>query len=191
MRRATGRLVRVMVALALLLASGGAQAATTTGTILTNIVSATLWDGPLLGDYYEVSYNASAYVTVIPPARVELLKRVNVPQSPSGSVVMFTICMVNGGANTSAWGVTITDRLPSYMTFEGMSTAWTGAGSASAYQTATSAPTVTVANGAAPGPAMTAGVPAVGTPPPLYLRWTIQFVGPNRSACVTYFARIL
>lgn len=182
------RVGALAASLGLLVAADGAQAATQVGTILTNIVSATMWDGPLLGDYYEVSYNSSAYVQVIPPARVELLKSVNMAQASAGTTVIFSICLRNYGANTSAWGVTLTDRLPSYMTFVSATSSWTS-GNFNSSNPAPAAPAI--AWGAAPGAGMTGLTGAQGgSTAPFYLRWTFDYIGPNQSACVTYSARI-
>jgi len=188
-RRVRGgrRLASGVLAALMLLASGGAQASTAIGTILTNIVSATMWDGPLSGNNYEVSYNSTAYVTVIPPARFEFLKSVNLTMASSGATVVFSIC-VNNGANTSVCNLTLTDRIPNYMAFVGTPTNWAYPN----YNLSNPPPaTVTVSNGANPVPGMTAGAPAAGQAGPWYLRWTFSYVGPGKSACVTYAASIL
>ncbi len=186
-KKAGRRRVSGALAALLMLSSGGAQASTAVGTILTNIVSATMWDGPLSGNNYEVSYNSTAYVTVIPPARFEFMKRVNLTMASSGATVVFSICVSNG-ANTSVWNLTLTDRIPNYMAFVSAPTNWGYPN----YNLSTPAPvSVTLSNGANPVPGMVAGAPAAGQTGPWYLRWTFGYVGPGKSACVTYAASIL
>lgn len=184
--RRTGALVAL--ALALLVPAPKADAATACGTIITNVATATMWSG--FPDYvaYQVSYNASATIIVLCPPVVALRKYANTDygsfqQAPAGGLVTFMICVENQTV-TSVWGMTITDRLPANTTFEAGVAGYnilhpSGAASITASQSSVS------------GGPFNAGSPSLGQGSPYYLRWTLQYIGPLRSACVSYSARIM
>jgi len=180
----------VLVALAVL-ASGRAQGATVCGTLITNVVTATLSSG--FPDYvlYEVSYNATATVRVLCPATLRFEKYVDWPEACAGTTVRFYVCVVNE-TNDSVWGATVTDRMPGNMSYVDRDGTWNDAvGDYYIPATPGSPPAYVRAWAGSVIPGMTAGDPPGGQLVPLYLRWTIDYVGPKRSACVTYRAVVL
>lgn len=125
---------------------------------------------------FSVSYVASANVLVNCP--VIGIQKIGAPfsQAPGGTV-SFTLCVVNTGS-TSAFRLSITDRLP-----DNMETAnppayasWGGGTWTSSY----SSDNVGYAN----------GIPGNGQNAPYYLRWVVDPLGPQKSACVTYYTVI-
>lgn len=177
----------VALALALLVPAPRAEAATACGTIITNVATATMWSG--FPDYvaYEVSYNATATLIVLCPPVVALRKFANTDyadfaQAPAGGLVTFMICVENQTV-TSVWGMTITDRLPvNVNVVNALDSEYnlTGAPVSPAPTAAYSSNNTTWANGLANGQGA-----------PYYLRWTLEKIGPLKSACVSYTARIL
>jgi len=76
--------------------------------------------------------------------------------------------------------VTLTDQLPSNMTYVQPWTNWvngTGTWTAS-YSTVVGGP-------------YTAGDAPNGQAPPFFLRWTLNVLGPSKSGCVNYTARVM
>ena len=180
-----------------------AEATTVCGTIITNMVSATMHSGPpdfvvyptpdLQGSGMAPTF--TAVVQVACPPAIQMEKFVNWPTASAGTTVVFRICVVNETTD-SVWGVTITDKFPSGMIARGTPPiTWSGENTYGSFQTP---PDV----GQPVGPAFAwakteipnmTGTPAAfnGQVPGLYLRWTIEFVGPMRSACVAFQAEIL
>ena len=188
------------MALALLL-GGNAGAMTTCGTVITNVVSATMHSGPPEFVEYTVSYAATASVVVACPPAIQMYKFTNYSVASSGTTVKFTICVVNETTD-SVWGIVVTDRLPDGMAWVDMDQNWApgdyGAGVTDNYYTPTGLaggpPGATISwdsgsdfdpyqSGTSPPPAGQSGT--------IWLRWTLAYVGPTRSACLTYRARVL
>jgi uncharacterized repeat protein (TIGR01451 family) len=176
-----------LVAAGLLTLPGSrAEAATACGTLITNVATCTMTSG--FPDFvaYEVSYNATCTVTVLCPPTVRLMKWATTPQCAAGCTVTFQVCIENGSLDT-VWAIMITDALPGNTTFALMN--------AANYDTTLGGPFVlgggvTIAN----GPTWTCGVagaPTAGQAPVWYLRWVVGGIGPSKSACVSYGARIL
>lgn len=174
----------------LLLSAGRAEAAATVcGTIITNVATATMTSG--FPDYvlYEVSYNATCTVSVSCPPVVALRKFANggyTTECAAGCTVTFSICIENQTVDT-IWGITVTDKLPDNMTFvdEGVGPKFD--------QTAPNLGAPVVVNASTVGglPAGNLGAPGFGQGAPYYLRWTYNGIGPAKSACSVYRARIL
>lgn len=184
---------------------GVARGETVCGTLLTNVVTATMHSGAPDFIVYEVSYNATATVLVLCSPVVRLLKNVvyadgSLPDlaccgrerggamAAVGATVTFQVCIQNEMTD-SAWWVTITDALPANVSYQGMVSGWGGG----AYEVSDGVPGMTYAynTGGAWSDFTPPGGPAVGTVSPLNLRWVVQYIGPRRSACVAYAAKVL
>lgn len=202
-RRAAGVGLGVLLALG---AAGRLEATTVCGTIITNVVTATMHSGAPEFVVYEVSYNATATLVVACPPSLRMAKYTNYPVASAGTIVTFKICIHNE-TNNSVWGVTITDALPRNMVWEGWDGNWTGTyanGADGDFYTPgtgvladrpvdleTGGTFDYMASDASEIAAMAPGPPPPGQVGPYYLRWTIPHVGPESSACVTYQARVL
>jgi len=180
----------VAIALSVGLAAGRAQAAATVcGTIITNVATATMTSGFPDFVLYEVSYNATCTVQVLCPPVVALRKFANaayLSEGAAGGTVTFSICIENQ-TNDTVWGITVTDKLPDNMTFvdEGFGNDFDLTTPNLGVPNVVSAATT---GGLATAPA---GAPPFGQAPNYYLRWTYTGIGPAKSACAVYRARIL
>jgi len=164
----------------LALASGRAAASTSDGSLITNIASATyqvVSGGAVVVAGYNVSYAATRTVLIQDPCLL-LQKTATPTQQSPGALVTFSICIVNCSLTGSAFGVTITDRLPTNMGYSTPSYAsWGGL-----WVNSSSPDQVT----------WTAGEPPVGQNAPFYMRWVLPGVlGIGRSACISYQASVL
>jgi len=135
-------------------------------------------------------------VTVACPPAIQMVKFVNWPTASAGTTVTFKICVVNETTD-SVWGVTITDKFPSGMMARGTPPEnWAGDNTYASFKVPPDPPggggTLAFRWATSEIPNMT-GMPADfnGQSAPLYLRWTIEYVGPMRSACVSYQAEVL
>jgi uncharacterized repeat protein (TIGR01451 family) len=158
-----------------------AAAATGCGTLITNVATVTMWSGPMDQIGYALSYNVTATVVVICPV-TGLVKYADRGVASAGSTVTFFVCVNNQRltADGSVWNVTITDRMPPGMSFVDWGTNdYGGTVSLRAY------------TGVLTPGGWTVAAPAAGQGTPLYMRWRVDMVGPMKSACVTYRARIL
>ena len=164
----------------LALGAGSARAATTDGSIITNVASATFQgvNSPLA---WMVSYGVTATVLVQNP-RIMLFKTANPTMQAPGGDVTFRVCVQNMSAAVSAFNVTVTDAIPAGFAFQ--------AGGAFAANPGLWPNTwvVTNANGVA-GP-WNAGWPTVGQTSAWFMRWTLPVVGMNASGCVEFTARV-
>ena len=179
-----------LLALAALALPGGARSQTACGALITNIAMATMWSGPPDLVAYEVSYGVTATVLVLCPPVIALRKSSslngsNLVTCAAGCTVTFSICLENQqfGPNDSVWSVTITDRLPTNMSF----VSW----GLDDYNTTTPAPAAPVATQSSVLTGGWSGTAPVGQTAPYYLRWVVDRIGPTRSACLTYRAKIL
>jgi len=94
----------------------------------------------------------------------------------------YTVCVVNNALNATAWNLVVSDKLPDNMGWVNASLAtWAGAGSA--WDLSDSGNGTTWAASPAQPPA--------GQTSPFFLRWTIDKLGPNRSACVSFRMTVL
>ena len=171
---------RLLISCALLaLASGRGVASTSDGSLITNIASATFQvvsGGAVVVAGYTVSYAATRTVLIQDPCLL-LRKAANPTQQVPGSSVTFTVCIVNCSLTGSAFGVTITDQLPTNMTYLAPSySSWGGL-----WVNSSSPDQVTWTAGEAPN----------GQAAPFYLRWVLPGVlGIGKSACITYAASV-
>ena len=179
------------LACVLALAAGRASAAATVcGTLITNVASAGMSSGPPAFVQYEVSYNATTTVLVLCAPVVQLRKFANggfLTEGSAGATVTFSICVENQTADT-VWAISVTDKLPDNMTFVD----W---GVGGAYDLTAPNLGATRQVSAATVAGLTAAVdnvaPPAGQGVNFYMRWTYPGVGPQKSACVVYRARIL
>ena len=101
--------VAMVVGAGLLGVGQKACAATSDGTLITNVASATFSTASL--NQYFVSYNATATVLVQNPC-VTLIKTPDVTVQAAGGSVTYNLWVVNCSPNTSAFNITVTDKLP-------------------------------------------------------------------------------
>ena len=177
------RLAIAMPLLAALLAAfaGGASAATTDGTLITNIASAT-FQGPGNSRGFIMTYCSSAYVLVQNPA-IMLFKTANPTMQAPGGDVTFRSCVRNTATDMSAFNVSVTDAIPAGFQFQ------LGGATGSSPGVWPNTWVITNANGLA-GPWL-ANWPGIGQQPAWFMRWTIPVLGPNSSGCVEFNARVL
>jgi len=168
------------IALCALLAGPGAWGATTDGSLLTNVVSATFSSNPAGAVLFTVSYSATVTVMVRNPAI--LLTKLSTPTTQSaGGEITFRVWAANTSLYSSAFDVVVTDRLPDNMEYVGASFgSWTNG-------TGTWSPEY---SNLYAGP-YTAGQPGNGQDAPYYLRWTLNWLGPGKSGFIEFKARIL
>ena len=186
-----GRMTGAVLALALawLTLAQRADAATACGTIITNVASATMTSGPPDFIGYEVSYNVTAVLSILCPPVVTLKKYSNSAYgsfgvAPSGGTVTFLICVENQ-TTTSVWGLTISDRLPA-------NAYWLADSAAFRYNmTGVPLPAGPWFAYSSNNTTWNTAALAAGQGAPYYLRWTLEKIGPQKSACVSYTAVIL
>lgn len=165
------------------LVAGGrsASAATTDGTLITNVACGTFLSASGVG--FAISYCCTANVLVANPC-VALQKRATPTVQSSGGVVTFELIISNCSTSSSSFNIMVTDRLPDNMAF------FAGAGTGGWYSGA-GLPAQS-AHKSGDNVNWTANWPlAPGNLPPLYLRWTFQFLPPGASAGVTFQATVL
>ncbi|MEK7477641.1 MAG: hypothetical protein AAB152_18635 [Candidatus Coatesbacteria bacterium] len=154
--------------------------------MITNIASMTMSSGFPSYVAYTITYSMSIQVRVLCPPVVRGLKTVWPATGGAGETLTYSICVVNERTE-SIWDITVTDALPGNMTFAAMSPA--------NYDMTNGGPfvlgAVVESNASATAGPWNAGGPTVGQAPAYYLRWVIPGVGPAKSACVTFSARIL
>ncbi len=172
----------IMVTLLGLVVAGQAHALATTGVVLTNLASCTFATAPTNTPAISVSYGVTATVLVQNPVVVPS-KTATPTLQAAGSEVTFQVCVVNTSATASAFNVFVNDRLPDNMEWAGLATTyWNNSNPAGTWSESSSS--------VFPGP-------YVGTPPvagqeaPYYMRWNLNWLGPLKSGCVTFKARIL
>lgn len=189
--------VRILVGVGLVawLHADEANAASAPGAIITNVASVTSW---CYGDF-SVSYAATATVKIFDPGNICFQQFATPPDPATGGVVTFSVVMVNTTID-SVWGLTVTSRLPDGMVFNAnpgnggfvpeTDSAWNAG---NWYGGGTPAPpdVVSLGYGSTPAPPMVSGPPPDGQASPLFLKWTVPYLGPARSAAVSYAASVL
>jgi uncharacterized repeat protein (TIGR01451 family) len=163
-----------------LLGAGRVLATTADGTMITNVATAT-FATPSLAGPYAVSYNASAYVMVQNPC-IGIRKDPNVTTQSAGGTVTYTLWVVNCSPVTSAFNITVTDKLPDNVTFDSQRGNWNG-GSGGTWVPSTSP------NGSAPW--ANGAYPPVGQTTPFYMRFVLDQLGPTKSAMIAYSVVVL
>jgi len=168
-----------------------AAATTADGTIITNLVCATLnsvsmvpgvgWAGDPTSDPIPWSQCATMYVIVQSP-NILLQKICNPTTSAAGGTVTCTMCVSNINPYMGAFNVKITDKIPANMGWIGARPNAEDWGGPWTYEvSATGAPA-----------SWFAGDPPAGQVTPYYLRWTRgTTLAPGASACVSFTLSIL
>lgn len=172
-----------LAALGLLAMSPGqGSAATADGALITNVACATFSSNQAGTQGFAVSYCATATVLIQNPC-IALQKIANPTVQASGGDVTFTLWVVNCSVTSSAWNITVTDRMPDNTEYENPSfVSWPGLATPGVW-TASYASTLAAA--------WTNGQPADGQDAPYYLRYTLDLLGPSRSAFARFTVRIL
>jgi len=169
-------------ALGLLMVSGRSFAATADGALITNVACATFSSNQAGTQGFAVSYCATATVLIQNPC-VALQKIANPTVQASGGAVTFTLWVVNCSATSSAWNVTVTDRLPDNTEYSNPSfVSWAGLVTPGVW-TPSYASTLAAA--------WANGSPGDGQDAPYYLRFTLDVLGPSRSAFARFSVDIL
>lgn len=171
--------------LVLALSPGVSRAATAEGTLITNVACETY--AAVDGYQFTASYCVTATVLVANPS-VQCNKNATPSIECSGGTITFCIYAFNSSAFTSAFNVTLRDRMPDNMSYVTGQTLWPGN---------TAGATITQGWGSEPFPGP---IFIWGSEPPAgvvsgsgyyYLRWVINMLGPRQSALICYKTRIL
>jgi uncharacterized repeat protein (TIGR01451 family) len=166
----------------IILSAGRAEALATSGVLLTNMVSFTYSND--FGGNRQIlgTYGATTTVLIQNPA-MSVTKYATPTLQASGSNVTFKVCVMNTNGTASAFNVAVLDRLPDNMEWAGVAT--------SMWAVQVPAGTWTEQSSSVfPGP-YAAFPPIAGQDAPYYMRWVLNTLGPNRSACVEFQAKIL
>lgn len=173
-------------ALILLLAAAPRVALATTaeGTLITNLASATFRDNG--GVQREISYGATSWVLVATPAMM-LSKNANPTLVTSGGTVTFCITFSNASALTSATNLVIADHVPDNVRFVNDVAIQDppGGGITPAWSTDNANWGLLWPPNVGQGP--TSSGPATG----VFLRWTVDVIGPRQTGYVCYSVSIL
>ncbi len=161
-----------------------ATAATAEGTLITNVACATF--SAVDQTPFAASYCSTAVVFIVAPS-VQVNKRANPSIECSGGTVTFCMYAYNNSNWTSAFNVTLNDRLPDGVSYIPVQTIWAG-GTAGAvvtqgYFRALSPFTIW---GSEPPLGSVSGGPS-----DYYLRWSVNMLGPRQSAMFCYRVQIL
>jgi hypothetical protein len=184
---------RLLVVGLFVLGMGASRAralATSDGTLITNVATATFGSMATLptvgwgGVNFEVSYAATQTVLVATPT-IALQKTSQPSIECSGGTITFCIWAVNLSTQTSAFNVYVQDRYPPLVGYVVGQQTW-------ALGTVGGTIFTNWGNGPAqrfPGepPAGMDAASAAG----YYLRWTINTIGPGKSALMCYKAALL
>ena len=175
------RTLLVLVALAFLVLSADRKtlATTTSGTIITNLVSVTYTDW--LNAPKEVTYAVTATTLVQNPC-MQVVKFVSPKTVTPGGTLTFSIYVTTCNATVSAFNLMVTDRLPANTAYSG-NYAGIALGFPGTWTPFSSS--VNAGSGWAPMPPLN----AQGAP--YYFRWVLDLISPGRSAMVTYTTRVL
>lgn len=163
------------------LVAGGrtASAATTDGTLITNVACGTFLSSAGMG--FAISYCCTATVLVSNPC-VALQKRATPTVQSSGGTVTFELIAINCSNSSSAFNIMVTDRLPDNMAYvTSANPAWysgTGGPINSAFRSADNV-------------SWSGGWPVLGQVTPYWLRWQLEFLGPGKSGGITFLATVL
>ena len=165
------------------LVAGGrsALAATTDGTLITNVACGTFQSASGIG--FAISYCCTATVIVSNPC-VSLQKSATPTLQSSGGYVTFQLIAKECGCTTSAFNIMVTDRLPDNMAL--MSVASTnvmnwGGGTAPIHSLFSSTNNVNW-NANWPG--------TLGQLPPFWLWWQLEYLGPCKSSSISFLTTV-
>jgi uncharacterized repeat protein (TIGR01451 family) len=168
--------------LAGLVCAGRAEALTADGTLLTNLAWATFRISA--GTAQNITYGATANVVVATPS-VQLRKTSSATLQVAGGLVTFCLSFSNASAWTSAVNVVVSDKIPDWMKFSDPA-----ANQSFANDPKGGVMTPAYATAGPGGPYLT-GMPPSGQTGPVYLKWTVNILGPHQSAYMCYTASII
>jgi len=163
------------------LVAGGrnASAATTDGTLITNVACGTYLSASGMG--FAISYCCTANVLVSNPC-VALQKRATPTVQSSGGVVTFELIAINCSSSSSAFNVMVTDRLPDNMAYiPSANPTWYGGPIAPINSLFKSPDNLN----------WSSNWPVAAQGAPYWLRWQLEFLGPGRSASISFQATVL
>lgn len=169
--------VAMMVGASLLGLQREANAATADGTLITNVACATFNTASL--SPYAVSYCATATVIIQNPC-VSLVKTPDVTIQAAGGTVTYTLWVVNCSPASSAFNITVTDKLPDNVKYDAPRAQWNGLGGG-----------LWANSSSSNGTAWAASNPLAGQGTTYYLRFVMPTLGPLQSAFVQYSVTIL
>ena len=162
--------------IAMLAASGPAWGMTTDGTMITNVATSTYSTTSGMG--WVVSYSVTALAWVANPC-MSLQKTATPASQASGNSVTYTIWVINCSCTSSAFNVTVTDRLPDNAGFGASGVDWNGGSGGTWYRTYSSDGVAWV------------GAASAGQTAPFYLRFALNLLGPCKSAMEAYSVTVL
>ena len=171
--------VLVAALIALLLVPPSVYATTADGVLLTNLAWATF--KTTAGAGTNITYGVTANVLVATPA-VALRKTTSATLQAAGGYVTFCLSFSNASGLTSAVNVVVNDRIPANM-------GWADQFGVSFENDPPNG--VIYPSWSSNNTAWTGGVPPLGQVNVLYLRWTVNVVGPKQSGYMCYTATIL
>jgi uncharacterized repeat protein (TIGR01451 family) len=174
--------VWALVAIGLMSVSPGKSfAATADGALITNVACATFSSNQAGTQGFAVSYCATVAIIVQNPC-IALQKVANPTVQASGGLVTFTLWVVNCSCTSSAWNITVTDRMPDNTAYEpGTFLSWPGNATPGVWTPSYSSNNTTWAG---PQPVSPQGAP-------YYLRYTLDVLGPCKSAFARFSVEIL
>ena len=172
-------LMMALVLVAPLLVPPSVYATTADGVLLTNLAWATF--KTTAGAGTNITYGVTANVLVATPA-VALRKTTSATLQAAGGYVTFCLSFSNASGLTSAVNVVVNDRIPANM-------AWADQFNVSIEKDPPNG--LIYPSWSSNNTAWTAGRPALGQVNVLYLRWTVDVVGPKQSGYMCYTATIL
>lgn len=181
------RTLRSLMLLLAGLATGlprAAGATTSDGTLITNLASATFRDNG--GIQREISYGATSWVLVATPV-IMMGKNASPTLASSGGTVTFCITFSNASGLTSAVNLVIADHVPDYVRFQNDVAINDPAGGSVTPAWSTDNVNWSLAWPPGMGQGPTSAGPGTG----VFLRWTVDVVGPKRTGFVCYSVTIL
>lgn len=183
----------LVAGLVLAVAGSRAWGATAEGTLLTNVACATYGSGAGAG--YAVSFCTTATVLVVNPS-VGVQKTASPTVACSGSTVTFCIWATNTSAMTSAFNVTVSDRMPDVFGYVlGGQSTWVagtaGAAVTPGFSNAVGLPQIYCWPTTVNPMCNASGEPLNGQGGPYYIRWAITVIGPGKSAMACFKAVVL
>jgi uncharacterized repeat protein (TIGR01451 family) len=163
-----------------LLLAGRVQALPTAdGALITNLATATFATASLNG--FAVTYGATANVLVANPC-VAIQKVPDVTVQSAVSKVTYTLWVANCSPTTSAFGITVTDKLPDNVSYDAPRGSWNG-GSGGTWVSSDS-PSGAVGS-------YVGGTPPAGQTTPMFLRFVLDQLGAGKSAMIAYSVVVL